>query len=369
MPVNSKMSLASLDEWIKMTKMSDLTSFSLKSGFPSPPETYFQRLKTLCEKGLETRMGFEHPLDRLLEYAQDKMKEGGRDRDLPELIGKIFGKNEFPEAPSWVENTDLSHTIAGLDYLTEICNKEKFSRQEQKIVLSAFIMHDCAYPRISGSEEFTNPRTREVHMREGAKAFREFAEKVASNSFSENEVNQIEAIIGQHDNPSIGKDFDYSLVPNRRLLYAHREADRLWMLDSSGFTLDLLRKFVKGKNCDSYKHLKHVVGRHIQEAELYSNKEECQKLGNFPTLYRTATGFKIFGQLIGKLTSDCRICEHYSYDHDCEVESFSCGKGHFKFTDYGADKQEGTYDFFGCGGRDFKLNPNSRWADVYLFDK
>jgi hypothetical protein len=64
---------------------------------------------------------------------------------------------------------------------------------------------------------------------------------------------------------------------------------------------------------------------------------------------------------------ECRICIHYSFNREVEVESFTCMEGYFDFTDYG-NRIEGHQPKSGspgcdmpCGARKFVLNTNSRW--------
>jgi hypothetical protein len=61
---------------------------------------------------------------------------------------------------------------------------------------------------------------------------------------------------------------------------------------------------------------------------------------------------------------DCRFCKHYYFDRDVEIEYFECKKGHFNFVDHGGfGENEGEMNWFGCKGKYFEFNPNSRWLD------
>lgn len=190
------------------------------------------------------------PLMKLFEYAQVRMELGGRDRGLPEKI-KGFFMNQ-PNAFEWVTDTDLKHTVASLGYLAEITKNEGFTPQEQKIVLSAMIVHDCAYPKTKDFIAFTSSDTRLSHMRDGEAEFRNFANKINGEFpgfYTPDEIEIVCSIVIQHDNPSVildGKTLQFSYnPPPQQLMWSHREADRLWMLDRGGFALDLIRRVLE----------------------------------------------------------------------------------------------------------------------------
>src|SRR4030067_2453194 len=99
------------------------------------------------------------------------------------------------------------------------------------------LAHDCAYPKTEDFAAFTSSDTRLTHMRDGESEFKNFAQQINSEFpgfYTHNDIELICSIINQHDNPGVkvdGKQLQFSYnPPPARLLWAHREADRLWML-------------------------------------------------------------------------------------------------------------------------------------------
>jgi hypothetical protein len=272
---------------------------------------YLGTLRELDFSYVETDM--QSPLNQLFEYAKTRMEVGGRDRDLPKKIDGFFPNQ--PHAPEWVSDTDLKHTVASFDYLTGITNKERFTHQDKKIVLSALLVHDCAYPRTKDFAAFTNSDTRLSHMKDGEAEFRIFANKINdkySNFYSLGEIEIICSIVRQHDNPSIKLDgktlqFNYN-PPSQRLMWAHREADRLWMLDRGGFALDLIRRLLESEpSYNTTDYLQHVISGHMKEALKYENNDPCISFHGEKSLYRTQAGFEIFQKLVGERTKEYNI--------------------------------------------------------------
>jgi len=258
---------------------------------------YLGNLTELNLSGVDKEL--QPQLTRLFECTQERIILGGRDRHLPGLI-KDFFLNQ-PSATEWVTDTDAKHTVASFDYLTEIANGETFNLGERKIVLSAMIVHDCAYPEV---EDYRGARVQ--HMVDGENEFRNFAQQINAefpDFYSNDEIEIICSIVRQHDNPSVKKDgqrlqFSYD-PPPAKLLWAHREADRLWMLDRGGFTLDLIRRALEDNpTYDPSEYLKYVVSRHLTEAKNYQDNESCLLYHGQKSLYRTRTGFEIFQRLI-----------------------------------------------------------------------
>lgn len=65
---------------------------------------------------------------------------------------------------------------------------------------------------------------------------------------------------------------------------------------------------------------------------------------------------------------ECRICLHYKYERDVEVDQFSCIKGYFYFSQddegfHGNLPNEGGVgsNDMPCKGKDFLLNKFSKW--------
>src|SRR3989344_711731 len=92
---------------------------------------YMGTLNELDLGGVNTE--FYEPFKKLFAYAKKRMKEGGRDRHLPELVRQIL-VNES-DAPTWVSDTDARHTVASFGYLSEICNLESYAPNDKKAVL------------------------------------------------------------------------------------------------------------------------------------------------------------------------------------------------------------------------------------------
>lgn len=256
---------------------------------------------------------FHAPLQKLFQYAKDRMKKGGRDRHLPTLLEKIL-VNE-PEASTWVSDTDARHTIASFDYLTKICTGEKYSFEDMKRVLSSMIIHDCAYPETGNVAQF-NSDARIFHMQEASRIFVDFANKINQEYlgfYSDNDVNEICALVGQHDNPDVMREdrtflnFKYN-PPKEELLWAHREADRLWMPDKGGYALDLLRRLVSPNPWyDNKKYIHHVIKIHTEEAERYVDNKNCFIYRDKKTIYRTKTGFNLFKELINQRAKEYEV--------------------------------------------------------------
>lgn len=258
---------------------------------------------------------FHEQFRKLFDYAKIRMEEGGRDRHLPDLVRQIL-VNE-PDAPTWVSDTDARHTVASFGNLSEICNGESYHPNDQKRLLTAMVVHDCAYPKTQDFAAFTSSDTRLVHMQEAEREFRDFAGWINRDYpgfYSAEDIDEICSIVRQHDNPGVKKDrkvlqFSYN-PPKRELVWAHREADRLWMLDKAGFALDLLRRLVESNPWyDPAKYLDHVVSTHLKEAEKYQDADSCIVHNGKKSMYRTPTGFNIFTRLIRDRTAEYQIAK------------------------------------------------------------
>jgi hypothetical protein len=243
--------------------------------------------------------------DKLMEKAKNRMKLGGRDRALSIAIENMNIGDD--KAKSWVEDTDLSHTIASLGYATKICRYEGFNPEHTKILLSSIIVHDCAYPETKTFADFTSRIVRKLHMENAKNEFRKWAQEINIYKnlnrnghqeifYSDYEIDQISKIVGQHDNPAIGLDFDYKGIDDPKLLWAHREADRLWMLDKAGFALDLARRIVENNPWyDPKRYMEHVIEKHQIESKKYKQLSgKCKFFGGKQALYRTETGMSLF---------------------------------------------------------------------------
>lgn len=304
--------------------------------------------------------GLRKPLYELFRLAKSRMKEAGRDRDLPERLRAIRGLENFAD---FVSDTDEKHTITVVDYASEIATGDmkeidpdasdsSFKRYfsglkgykdyDKKMLLSAAICHDCAYPITTGTE-FREKEIRVLHQQNAAQEFKKFAEAINEKFdffgrrayksdiiyelrnesmpfYQQDEIDGTAHIISVHDSPPFSPSDKHI-----ELLLSHREADRLWMLDRAGFALDILRKLIKsnGKEYSPLEMLAHNVARHIEESRAYSEKDKkvigfksyLGIRGFYPTLYATDRGFKIFEKSIEKRMDEYEVTKQ---------EFFSC---------------------------------------------
>jgi hypothetical protein len=306
-----------------------MPDFSKVKPFPSDDSGDFSEKACDFNKCLAYNSVFREALRRIFDYSADRMRAGGRDRELSPFLEKALPDESL--AKWWVAETDVAHTVASFDYLVDICNKESFSYNEQLTVLSSILVHDCAYPP---TDEHTKIDVRLEHMVEGVKAFEIIARSINAEfrrmhtiydfdvveEFQERvpfpNITEENSIIGQHDNPSIGRLFSYESV-KPRMVWAHREADRLWMLDKAGFALDLLRLLKKSKPYNPEKLLRHVIGRHVEEGESYPDNQNCRTIQDDifdfegkKTLYRTDAGYQMFLELINERAREYNIRVH-----------------------------------------------------------
>ena len=249
---------------------------------------------------------------------EGQLEQTGRDRHLPQRLEEILkSSSNLPAcAKSCIENTDLAHTIASLGYLINICDhlkmQGKIDDKDVKIVVSAMIVHDCAYPITTSYKDFTSPENRKKHMENAVKEFEKYAQMVNQKHkdfFSDEDIRKICKIVGQHDNPGLDMDFDYADI-KPEIIWAHREADRLWMLDRSGFALDLLREIVEKGKYDPKARLAYVINDHNNEVEKYQKfKDKCRHARdvNNRSFYRTDQGYFIYTSLVNQIKNDYDI--------------------------------------------------------------
>src|SRR4030043_2322146 len=129
------------------------------------------------------------PLNQLFDYVKNKIVDGetGRDRHLPSALeGIMLLSKDVPPyirrySPQWVKDTDFSHTTASLIYTSDICKRLHLEDELKKIVMSSMIVHDCAYPKVGGYEEFTSEWCRKEHMESAVKEFQRWAAEINRN--------------------------------------------------------------------------------------------------------------------------------------------------------------------------------------------
>lgn len=263
---------------------------------------YMGTLQSLSASGAALDKSIEPQLNKLFEYAVVSMGMGGRDKHLPDGARRWAGFDA--EIPSWLEDTDMKHTVASFGYLDEICKGKNHPMASAKILYSAMICHDCAYPKASSFSDFTSKDKRKAHMINGQAAFTVMAglvNKEYPGFYESRDIDTVNDIISKHDNPGIEEPFAQD-DPNRELLMDHRAADRLWMLDKGGFALDLMRRIIENFKYEPAPYLAHVVSRHIKEAEQYPHDPGFLQYAvngeNHRTIYTTQPSFDIFRRLI-----------------------------------------------------------------------
>ena len=156
-------------------------------------------------------------------------------------------------------------------------------------------------------------------MVNGTEAFRNIAlviNRTHEGFYTPTDINLVEVIIENHDNPGIGLPFSLETTKDIGTLYSlfiHRESDRLWMLDEAGFSLDLLRRVIENGKFEPENYLGEVISKHIKEGIKYGNSLDRSGINlkryvigaeSYPTLYVSNTGFGIFLRLINQACLD-----------------------------------------------------------------
>ncbi|KYK34773.1 MAG: UPF0175 family protein [Theionarchaea archaeon] len=196
---------------------------------------------------------------------------------------------------------DLPHTLYVFEIMMELVFSEKCSPDEVTIGLTAALLHDIGYAVMAESgydvsHGFQKADMRVGHMKEGAVFVKELLRNPEFELYyTDDQIQRICGIIEVHDNPSVPYEKDgvkYKGVPldiTDRLLYMHREADRMWMSSEEGFDNDFRGRLEHGETTPE-EHLKWVVNSHTREKGLYQDD------GNFRggLLFRTPRAYEIF---------------------------------------------------------------------------
>lgn len=265
-------------------------------------------------------------MEELFHYACLRMDMGGRDRHIPGLVRQAVGDQAYKRNPLGNEiynslmDTDKTHTVASLGYLLEIIGNEFFSKDEQRVMIPVMLFHDAAYQRTKSFKDFTSKKNRSRHMADGAESFKSFATMMnyGRSFFTPDQIELGCAMIAQHDNPGIGLEFNYGGI-RKDMLWAQREADRLWMFDRAGFALDLTRRLVEGDpKYDPSGYIGSIVKSHIKEGKNYKIQSRCcieadvlkgDGYSMEKTLYRTDAGFEIWKRELNERRRDYGIPE------------------------------------------------------------
>lgn len=224
-------------------------------------------------------------LERLI-YAVEDMLITGRDHRLRE-DEESYG--------------DLPHSLYVFEVMMELVFSEECSPDEVAIELTAALLHDIGYAVMAQSGHdvshgFQKADMRVGHMKAGAAYVKELLRASEFEPYyTDDQIQRIASIIEVHDNPSVPYEKNgvkYKGVPldiTDKLLYMHREADRMWMSSKEGFDNDFRGRLEHGETTPE-EHLKWLVKRHTQERELYKDD------GNFRggLLFRTPKAYKIF---------------------------------------------------------------------------
>jgi hypothetical protein len=198
--------------------------------------------------------------------------------------------------------------------MMDLVFSEDCSPDDTAVGLSAALLHDIGYALLAErgdnvSHNFQKADMRIGHMKAGAVYVKELL-KSEGDVYTDDQIQRIAGIIKVHDNPSVSYEKEgvhYKGVPldyTDRVLYMHREADRMWMSSREGFDNDFRGRLQHGKTSPEA-HVIWVVTRHIQEKELYPDD------GNFlgGLLFRTPRAYAIFLENVKSIMKRYTITE------------------------------------------------------------
>ena len=263
---------------------------------------------------------------------------------LGTAVGRVsdFGRAEVAEAlprlfvmilPDLIDSHQISpihHPAHVADALSRILVGERAPDSDWLPVLTAALLHDCAFGRVArpGEKKISKSsilketgeererviekgiRQRLDHMQVGA----EVAARVLRGfngwfgaTFSGPCINEVCRLIQIHDHPSI-QEYEslrqspsgrvWLFNPDDRLIKFFREADRLWMLTRDGIDEDLERAAAEKTDANRRARLTQNRERHREEMLQYIGafgpgaEDTYGFIGK--TLYRTSTGFRLF---------------------------------------------------------------------------
>ncbi len=206
----------------------------------------------------------------------------------------------------------LIHAFYVAGTTQDILIHEDRSKDDLKIGVATAFLHDIGYLLIRDRfqnifDDFQKKEIRKAHMAAGAEyALKIMAEPPLSAMFAPAERERAAGIIAVHDLPSTAQDDGRKGLPldlADGLLYAHREADRLWMTEEYGFGDDLRRLQKKKEGTTPKDLLDHVLKRYREEKTLYPDD------GGFKgdMLFRTDRGYGILLEQQDKLMAKYAI--------------------------------------------------------------
>lgn len=222
-------------------------------------------------------LGFE-VYQRIIDFAKDELISG-RDHRVRE------GEQSYG---------DLPHSLYVFEIMMELVFSEGLNSGDVKVGMTTAFLHDIGYAAIAKegadvTHEFQD--LRQGHMDAGAVYVPEILSENFGECYSDDELKKIFDIIKVHDNPSVkrpdgGKG--YPLDVNNKLLYMHRESDRMWMGSREGFDNDFRGRLESGETTPA-KHIVWLEERYAKEKALYEDD------GNFlgGLLFRTPKAFEI----------------------------------------------------------------------------
>jgi len=196
---------------------------------------------------------------------------------------------------------DLPHSLYVFEIMMDLVFSEECGPDEVTIGLTAALLHDIGYAVMAESgydvsHGFQKADMRRGHMKEGAAFVKELLRKSEFGPYyTGDQIQRICGVIEVHDNPSVPYEKDsvrYKGVPldiADKLLYMHREADRMWMSSKEGFDNDFRGRLEHGETTPE-EHLKWIVNSHAREKGLYEDD------GNFRggLLFRTSMAYEVF---------------------------------------------------------------------------
>ncbi|MBF0479240.1 MAG: FAD-dependent oxidoreductase [Candidatus Omnitrophica bacterium] len=254
------------------------------------------------------------------------------------------------------KDNPLHHSFIVLDIVLQIAFGKKLFYPEIKKLAALAILHDLGYGaleeskgRISSgkikqmikdyelqkdslSKELREEKVaaikkaiqgaidaRNEHMEKGVFIAQILLEKFnkedsdPDDKFSPEDIKEICALVGMHDNPGIAKTYETEeykpyisgsadkllIGKDKQLALIFREADRLWMLSYEGLIKDLMDSLLKGDNPLSVeKQLVNNIAVFSDERKSYD--ATGKDYGNFKgdTFIRTDTGYKIYKDFI-----------------------------------------------------------------------
>jgi hypothetical protein len=290
----------------------DAVSWTLKEAFG---ELLSPEIKTELTKA-----------NSLMNRAVAKLRAAGKETAAG-LLEFLYPRT-LPYLLDGRKSNPLQHTAQVVDFMVDLSLNENLPEREAQKAVATALLHDIGYARskegkirkadIDAEQDREKKealrqqaiQARKAHMDAGAEIAGELLAQ-SPDLFTPGEVQEIQAVIRIHDNPSIQEyeevnDGKWLLPPDNQLAQFLREADRLWMLSEEGIEIDLQRDKRKTGLRDAPKRIADNIERHLQEGALYYQAKGLPVAPNVYgfkgfSLYRTETGFLLFKFLIREL--------------------------------------------------------------------